>query len=149
MAKFWIIEAQKGRPEFSDFQMADFHDFSLAHPKLKYRLTPAKNPVSNDVRAWYFGAIIKTIKATVPQWNTLSDEEVHEILKKMFNFFEFHNPLTNRTERCGKSAVGSESNTERAMDYIEKIRVWLAEEYKTELPDPEEYKRKLNSAELK
>ncbi len=36
--KTWLIEAQDGRVAMTEFQRADFHDYSKSHPKAKYRL---------------------------------------------------------------------------------------------------------------
>ncbi len=43
----------------------------------------------------------------------------------------------------------SGSNTRRAMEFIEKLQVWMAEEYHVEIPTPEEYKIARDSAPLK
>ena len=78
----------------------------------------------------------------------MSDDDIHEMLKKLFNFFDAYNPLTKRVERFGRTAMSADSTTERAMEFIDKIGVWLGEEYKTPLPDAEEYKKIRDGAPL-
>lgn len=126
-----------------------WNEYKKTHGKKWMRITPETSPMSDNVRAWYWGAVIPTVRAKLTEWENLTEEEVHEVLKKEFNGFDYFSPITKKVERVGRSAVGSDSNTRRAMEYIEKIRVWLAEEYMTELPSPAEYMRILNSAKLR
>lgn len=124
----------------TDQHQAIYHDFLSRNEGKKVRIELAKNPVSDELRGYYFAAVISTVKSVIEDWRGIPDEDVHEILKKMFNYFESVNPLTKRVERYGRSAMSSESTAARAMDFIEKIRIWLMDEYKIELPSPEEYK---------
>lgn len=124
----------------SDYNDVRFRVWAKNHEGKWVRIELVKNPVSEQLRGYYFAAVIPTVKAAVPQWKHLKADDVHEILKKMFNSFDFFNPITKRTERVGRTAMSSDSNTSRGMDFIEKIREWLATEYLVELPNPEEYK---------
>lgn len=133
----------------TDFARARWRDWCKKNDGKKVVINDVKNRPSEDLRGYYFGAVVPTVKSAVPSWSDLSDDDIHEILKKMFNYFDFYNPLTKRTERVGRSAMGPESNTARAMEFIEKIGVWLAEEFLIELPNPEEYKRAMDMPMLK
>lgn len=125
----------------SDFHRSLFGDFLKENEGKDVRIELTKNSVSDNLRGYYFGAIIPSIQAVIPEWKEMNGDDVHEILKKMFNYFECFNPVTKRVERFGRSAMGIESNTERASDFIEKIRVWFAEDYKMDLPSSDEYKK--------
>lgn len=134
----------------SDYNRKRFLDF-LEHcekENKEIRIELAKNPVSDDMRGYWFGAVIPTVRAIIPEWKNNSDNEVHEALRKMFNFIEMFNPLTKRNERFGMSIMGDKSNTKRGMEVIEKIRVWLGEEYNQELPSVEDYQKVRDSAPL-
>jgi len=126
-----------------------FHQFTKDNPDKWLRIEPIKLSVSENLKGYYFGAVIPTCKGTVPEWNHLSDEDLHEVLKKEFNGFNYFSPLTKTTERVGRSAMGPESNAIRATEFIEKIRLFLAEQYFVDLPDPQEYKRALNEPILR
>lgn len=103
------------------------------------RIELAKHPVSDKIRAYYWGAILPTVKDAVGYWSPLSTEKIHEILKREFNGFVAFNPRTKQVEKYARPAMSKESDSLRAMAYIEKIRLWLLEEYHTELPNPDEW----------
>lgn len=147
----FLVSAKEKKIEFhSDTHRAMFLDFLSDSQKgnKKIKIEWAKNPVSDKLRSWYWGAIIPTIKSAIPEWQSLQDDDVHEICKKMFEYFDFYNPLTKRTERCGRSVMGRESNTVRSMAYIEKIQEYFAENYNLTLPSPEEWKEARDSAPM-
>lgn len=133
----------------SEWNEARFREFCKNHEGKILRIELSKNAVSEKIRGYYFGAVIPTVKASVKDWENISSEDVHEILKKLFNYFDALNPITKRIERFGRSAMGDESNSVRAMDFLEKIRVWLAEDFGVEMPNPEEYKKINDMAILK
>lgn len=146
----FLLKIKNGKPSHgSEHNQARFYEFCRNHEGKWLRVELNKNPVSDGVRGYYFGAVLQTVRSVVPEWASLSNDDLHEILKKMFNYFDFFNPITKRTERVGRSAMSDESNTARAMDFVEKIRLWLAEDYLTELPSPDEHKKLLDNAELK
>jgi len=57
------------------------------------------------MRGYMFGAVIPFLKRIVPDWQSLTNDQVHEILKKNFNYFEAFNPVTKRVERYGQSIM--------------------------------------------
>lgn len=132
----------------SDYGEARWRDFLNTNEGKKLRIEKSRNPVSDELRGYYWSAVLPTAKSAIHEWEKLNDDDVHEILKKLFNYFDFHNPLTKRIERCGRPAMSSDSNSSRAMDFIDKIREWLANEYKIELPTPDEYKIKRDNPEF-
>ena len=139
----------KGLTWKSDAHRAMFLDFLAQNDGKKLRIELEKNPVSDEMRGYYFACVIPTCKSVIPEWKSMSNDDVHEMLKKAFNSFDCFNPVTKRIERFGRSAMSDNSNTHRAMEFIEKIRLWLAEDYMKELPQPEEYKLLRDSAPLK
>lgn len=159
--KKWLLQPHKNPHTFTEsrnvevvvymsaYNAASFNDFKKEFPDSVLELEPKKKPVSQDLRGYYYGVVIPTVQAIIPEWSRLSDDEVHEILKRQFNGFNFFNPITKRTDRVGKSVMGLDSNSPRAMDYIDKIRMWLATEYYTELPNPMDYLKFLDQAKLK
>lgn len=150
MTRVFIAKIKDKKLEWnSDQHRAMFMEFLGSNDGKELRIELSKNPVSDNMRAYYFGALIPTVKSVVPEWRENTNDEVHEALRKMFNYVEMFNPITKRNERFGMSIMGDSSNTRRGMEVIEKIGVWLGEEYSQELPDPEEYKKLLNSAQLK
>lgn len=112
------------------------------------RIELAKNPVSDEMRGYYFGAVLPEVRKTCDKWKDLDSDELHEIMKKQFNFFEAWNSKTNRMERFGRSAMSEKSTTQEAMNFLQDIAGYLAECGRA-MPDPEVYKRFINSAPLK
>jgi hypothetical protein len=133
----------------SDAHRAMFMDFLSQNNGKKVRIELEKNPVSNELRGYYYACVVPTCKSVIPEWKNMSNDDIHEMLKKAFNSFDCFNPITQRIERFGRSAMSDNSNTQRAMEFIEKIRLWLAEDYMKELPQPDEYKALRDSAPLK
>lgn len=122
----------------------------LEGKKVVVEVEATRGGVSDALRGYYYAAVLPTVKATVPEWHNVKDDDLHEILKKIFNGFNFFNPFTKRTERVGRSAMNwNESNSARAMAYIDKIGQWLLEEYLVELPNPQEYRKWADQARLK
>ena len=128
----------------TDFGKSKWREYCKNNNGKRLVIEDVKNAPSEELRGYYFGAVIPTVKNTVKEWDALGDDDVHEILKKLFNYFDFHNPITKRIERVGRSAMSSDSSTVRAMEFLEKIRLWLAEDFMVELPNPQEYKKKLD-----
>lgn len=150
MAKF-IATISKSKLNYldfgSDYNQARFVEFCKDNDGKQIRLETVKKTVSDEMRGYYYGAVIPTVKATVPEWSSLKPDDVHEILKKVFNSFRFFNPITKKTEVVGRTAMSQESNTARAMEFIEKITEWMATEYFVEMPTPQEYKKLRDSAQ--
>ena len=100
------------------------------------------------MRGYYFGAVLPEVRKTCEQWKTLSPDELHEVLKKEFAFFEAWSVKNQRTERYGKPVMSNRESNENAKKFLMDISDYLAGCGK-EMPDPEEYKRFIDSAPLK
>ena len=134
----------------SKFAEALFNENLKNNEGQQYRIEKVKTPVSEDLRSYYFGAVIPEIRSTCDEWEKLSSIEIHEIVKKMLFYFETYNPLTKRVERFGRSVMASDdwNNTAKAMHFLEIIQDYLGG-CGHEMPDSEEYKRARDSAPLK
>ena len=141
MSKLWILKEEGGQPRMTDWQKADIADYCKQHPKATFRLEPSKNPVSDEMRGYYYGAVLPFLRTLVPEWEKLSDDNLHEICKKNFNFFEAWNPITKRKERYGQSIMALDRQNQKAMEYLMRIADWVMENYAMSMPDPEDYKR--------
>lgn len=130
----------------SDAHVAMFKDWLAKNEGKKIQISIAKNPVSDELRGYYFGCVIPFMKTLCKEWESLSNDELHEVLKKQFCFFEAWNSVTKRSERFGRPVMSSRSNTEKAGEFIENIRLYVSENYAQKLPDPNEYKSFINSA---
>ena len=146
-----LFKAKQGKIEWSsDTAKALFYQDLKENDGKQYRIEKVKNPVSEDLRAYYFGAVTPVIRTTCDKWENLSSIEIHEIIKKMLFYFETYNPLTKRLERFGKSVMSSDdwNNTAKAMQFLEIISQYLAD-CGLDMPDSEEYKRARDLAPLK
>ena len=146
----YLFTAKNGEMEFStQFSKALFKQNLKDNEGKQYSIEKVKNPVSDALRAYYFGAVIPVIRSTCDKWENLSSIEIHEIIKKMLFYFETYNPLTKRIERFGRSVMSSDdwNNTAKAMEFLEIIRQYLSE-CGLDMPDSEEYKRYRDSAPL-
>jgi hypothetical protein len=123
-----------------------YHDWKKAHVGERVVIDLDKPPVSDEMRGYMFGAVIPFLKRIVPNWHPLSDDQVYEILKKNFNYFEAWNPLTKRKERYGQSIMSRSCKNEEAMQFIQEVAGWVAENYAMQLPDPERFKAWRDSA---
>ena len=126
-----------------------FIDFLKRNDGKKVRITLEKNKVSEELRGWYFASIIPTVRSVVPEWKNLTDDEMHNVLKKNFEYFEIFNVINKRVERFARTVMSNESTTERVMAFIDKIREYFRDNYKMELPSPIEFKKRRDSAPLK
>lgn len=144
---FFVKANSEGEFEYQ----SEFHKH-LVKERLKknvgrvYKVMELDSPVSEEMRGYMFGALIpflRTIKAFPEE---LSDEQIHEMLKKEFNYFEAIDPITKRKERYGQSVMSKAMKNRDAMEFIERIASWVLENFNQNLPDPEEYKRWRDSA---
>lgn len=150
MTRVFIAQIKDKRLELgSPTHRALFMDFLSKNDGKSVRIELAKNPISDKLRAYYFAVVVETVKSVVPEWKHKPSDDIHEILKQEFNGFNCFSPMSGKVERYGRSAMSDSSNTHRAMDYIEKIRVYLLENYEVDLPSTDEYKSIINSARLK
>lgn len=142
MAKVWTYKVVGGAMFMSDHNRADLHEWLKMNEGKLLRLEPEKAPVSAEVRGYYFGAVIPLIKSTCEEWADLSPDKMHEVIKKLFFYFESWNPRTKRVERFGRSVMSENdwNSTKKAMQFLDIISDYLAQCGLT-MPDPEEYKR--------
>lgn len=134
--------------DFGPAQRAVFKDFLTVNEGRTLIIELEKPRVSDAMRGYMFGAVIPFLRRLVPAWAAISDEQVYEILKKNFNYFEAYNPLTQRNERYGQSVMARSNNKEPAKEFIQEIEVWVMENYAQHLPDPEKYKKWKDGAPL-
>ena len=147
----YLFKARNGEMEFiSEYAKALFKQNLKENEGQQYRIEKVKDPVSSDLRSYYFGAVIPVIRSTCQEWEGLSGAEVHEIIKKMLFYFETYNPITKRTERFGRSVMSSDdwNSTAKAMQFLDIINNYLAD-CGLEMPDSEEYKRARDSAPMR
>jgi len=147
----YLFTAKNGEMEFtSELSRALFKQNLKENEGAKYGIEREKKPVSDDLRAYYFGAVLPVVRTTCEQWENLTTDELHEIIKKMLFYFETYNPLTQRIERFGRSVMKKDdwNSTHKAMEFLEIIRQYLAD-CGREMPDSEEYNKYKDSAPLK
>jgi len=125
----------------SDYNEARFQDWARENLGKQVNVTEKKKPVSSDLRAYYFGPVLQVVKRTCAEWKDLDSSELHQIVKKLFFYFETYNPITKRTERFGRSVMSDSewNNTAKAMEFLDIIREYL-EGCGESMPDSEEYK---------
>ncbi len=126
---------------FGPLILIKFEEFLHANEGKYVTIELVKPEVSDELRGYYYGAVIPFMKHLVDDWNKISDDQIHEILKKNFNYFEAFNPLTKRNERYGQSIMGAGNTGERGREFIASISEWVLENYQRHLPDPEKYKK--------
>jgi hypothetical protein len=136
----------KGGLQFkSDYHKASFSEWLKTIVGKDVRIELAKNPVSTEMRGYYFGAVIPIVRKTCKEWEKLTGDELHEVLKKQFCYFDAWNNITKRTERFGQPVMSERSTTQKAMIFLQDIAGYLAECGLT-MPDPELYKKFRDSA---
>ncbi len=125
----------------TDYNRALFHDWCKQNEGKQVRIEPEKHPVSDALRGYYFGAVIPVVRSTCEEWKHLTGEQLHQVLKKMFFYFESYNPKTKRTERFARSVMSDSdwNNTAKASEFLEIISGYLAD-CGLAMPDSEEYK---------
>lgn len=87
---------------------------------------------SNPENRYYWGVVIKILCSEFGYFQ----EEMHELLKRLFLGYEKANRITGEIERFCKST--KELSTQEAEDFYEKIRVWALTEYSIYIPLPNE-----------
>lgn len=149
MSKVFIAKAtDNGTLRFnSGNHQAMFVDWLKSIAEKEVRIEQAKNPVSDEMRGYYFSAVIPAVRKTCKEWEHLSSDELHEVLKKQFAYFEAWNSTTKRVERFGTPVMSDKSSTKKAMEFLEQIASYLAD-CGVEMPDPEEWKKFRDSAPL-
>lgn len=141
MAKIWLAKIEEGKPKMKDYVRAKFNEWCKENEGKMVRIEALKKPVSPELRAYYFAAVIPVLKQTCEEWQDLTSAEMHEVVKKMFFYFETYNPRTKRVERFGRSVMSDSewNNTHKAQNFLEILAGYLAE-HGLEMPSSEEYK---------
>jgi hypothetical protein len=146
MAKVFIATIKnKGLTWNSDAHRSMFLDFLAQNDGKKLRIELEKNPVSDEMRGYYFAAVLPIVRKTCKEWQHLTSDELHEVLKKEFAYFEAWSKKNNRTERYATPVMSERSNTQKAIQYLQDIADYLAS-CGYEMPDPEEWKKYRDSA---
>lgn len=144
----WIGKVEGTGINFGDYNTAAMKEWCKKNPGAPVRLETALNPVSQEMRGYYFGPYMSWLRTLVPEWKELKGDELHEVLKKAFNYFEAWNPLTKRNERFGQSVMADDRRNKLAMEYLMRISDWAMENYGQSPPDPETYKKWRDSSPL-
>lgn len=151
MRNVYLAKSENGRLSLgSETNRALFAQDLKDNIGANYRIERVLKTVSDELRGYYFGAIIPVVRSTCDQWEDKSGEEVHEIIKKMLFYFEAYNPMTQRVERFGRSVMKKDdfNNTAKAMEFIDVVSDYIVQ-CGREVPNPEEYKRIRDSAGLR
>jgi hypothetical protein len=150
MTSFIVKARLDGGIDFrSETHQKMFRQFVRDNAGAELRIEKEKNPVSENLRGFYFAAWIPVLRETEPRWKDLTPVQVHECIKKMLFWFEAWNPMSGRVERFGTSVMSDSewNSTAKAMDFLDKVGDYL-ESKGFDIPWNEDYKRKRDSAEL-
>lgn len=149
MSKVFIAKIKGGKVTFeSDYGKALFNSFLQDYEGKKLEIRLARNPISDEMRGYYFGVILPFFKS-LDGWETLTHDQIHEILKTEFNGELVYNPIEQKAKKVAKSIMSDESNSTKAMEFLEQLRVYVAENYYKELPNPETFKLERDMAPMK
>lgn len=143
MKALFIYKAVNGKPDYgSEFNEARHRQYLKDHEGELFGEVPKTAVVTDTMRGYCFGALIPFLKQTSPKsWAHLTDDQVYEMLKKNFNYFEAFDPIKGRIERYGQSVMSKNVANQKAKEFISRIDNWVTEEYQQTIPDAEEYKR--------
>ena len=144
---FLATLTDKGLKFGSDYHRALFLDFSTKNQGRVVRIKLAKGGVSDNRRGWMFGAIIPFLKELVPPWRELTDDEVYSVVKTEFGGF-YAEGIDGKVKKFAGSLSSKEADSERFDNAVLLLAEWVRNNYGQELPDPEEYKRKLDNPVL-
>lgn len=139
--KVWLGKSLDGKQSFSEYTGQDFRAWLKDNPGKGFRIEPLKKPVSENLRGYYFAAVVPLVRSTCEEWKDLTSDQMHDVIKKLFNFFETYNPVTKRNERFGRSVMSDDewNNTEKAMEFLLTISGYLAQ-CGLEMPNSQLYK---------
>ncbi len=133
----------------SDYVKAHFKTWLKENSDHPFKIESV-DKVSQELRGYYFAAVIPLIRSTCDEWEKLNNQEMHEVIKKLFFYFETYNPVTKRNERFGRSVMADSewNNTRKAMKFLEVLAEYLGT-CGLEMPDSKEYTRWRDSAPMK
>lgn len=102
----------------------------------KWLIEIAKHNKRSDQQNKYYWAIVVPMvqEGMKDLGNEFTKEEVHDFLKKEFNFSEVVNPETGEVKEVPRSTTIL--NKEAFSEYLEKIQRWSAEWLHVVIPDP-------------
>lgn len=124
--KAWLVEQKDGRPNFSDWQRVDFHDYTKLHPKTKYRLEPIISTRSQLQNNLYWIFLGKIERETGNNADDLHEWAKRKFLKPRFiKIKDEEMKIPGSTTRLNKLDFG---------DYLDKISA----ETGVAIPIPEE-----------
>jgi hypothetical protein len=132
----------------SSYNKALFNEWLKDNEGQKVEIKRVSSKVSDNRRGWYFGAVLPFCKQLVPAWQSLSDEQLHEVLKTEFNGFTIKDKYGN-DRKYPLPVANRDVDTEQFDNYILRISEWVRENYAQELPDPQQFKDLMDKAELR
>ncbi len=151
MKQVFLAKIKDGSITFeTQYNTARFRQWAKEHPGQQIRIEEVLKPVSEDMRGYYFAAVIPVIRSTCDAWKDLNGEQMHDVMKKMLFYFEAYNPKTGRTERFGRSVMSDSNwnNTRKATAFLEQIEAYLTS-CGLEMPSAEEFKHYRDSAPMR
>lgn len=143
MKALFVFKASQGKQDFgSEFNEARLRQYLKEHDGQLFGIVPKTAVVTDTMRGYCFGALIPFLRQIDRgAWAEMTDDQVYEMLKKQFNYFEAFNPFTKRKERYGQSIMSKSVANQKAKEFISRIDDWVTEQYDQTIPDAEEYKR--------
>lgn len=150
MTKLWLATITEGKPLMADYTRANFNDWCKLNNGKQVEIKPRGKKVSEDLRNFYFGAYIPLLRSTCDKWKYLDSQQLHEVTKREFFYFEAWSVKNQRMERYGRSIMSDSdwNNTEKAMGFLDVLNQYLIDCGITP-PDPSDWKRWRDSAPLK
>jgi len=147
----FIAKVKDGLLSFgSPFNRARFVQWAKENKGKRVRIQPIADEVSSNQRGYYYGAVIPHFRGLIAEWQDLTDDEIHEVLKTNFSpRFTAYDPIHNeKLEFTIPTIFSGQSNHKCAEEFLLKLMDYSLTNYNLPLPDPEEYKRVLHSAKL-
>lgn len=148
MQQKFLAIIKNGKPEFmSDYNKARFNDWCKENEGQKIQIKRVSSKVSDNRRGWYWAGIIPFVKKLSKNWEFLTDEQLHEVLKTEFNGFTILDKKGNK-RKYPMPVANRDTDTDVFDEYVARIAEWVRTQYNLELPNPEDYKEQRDSAEL-
>ena len=72
------FKAEDGKIVFTPYNRARFIEYLKANDGRDFFTEMTKKPMSEDIREWYWAAIVPMVRSLIPQWHGMADEAVHE-----------------------------------------------------------------------